>query len=78
MEVGGQAKDRERILKSGGLLNLVMKEKGEKPFLHEVPRVQRRVVDTRGQELLHAFIDTPVAQPAIGAEELATSLLRAK
>ncbi len=53
-EVRGQAKDRERILKSGGLVHFVMKEKAEEPFVHEVLRIERMDVD-RGQELLHGL-----------------------
>jgi hypothetical protein len=44
-------------------MNLVVKKKGEKPFVHEVLRVQRRDINTRGQELLHTFIDTRGACP---------------
>ncbi len=53
--VGGQAKDRERILKSGGLLHFVMKEKAEDLFIYEVFGIERMGVD-RGQELLHGLM----------------------
>ena len=63
-EVGRQANDRDRILKSGGLLHFVMKEKAEEPFVHEVLRIEG--VDlNRGQELLRGLMDWPVAKPAI-------------
>lgn len=74
-EIGGQAKDRENVLKPGGFMNLVIQEKGKEPFINEVLGVERRPGDSRGQTLLRQFIDSPGAEPGIGAEADVGSVL---
>lgn len=64
-EIGSQAEDREIVLKPSRLVDLVTQKKGEKLFVHEALRIDRRL-GAGGQELLHGLIDTPGGRPGIG------------
>jgi hypothetical protein len=56
-EVRRQAEDRKTISKPGGLVNLMVEEKGEKPLVHQVMRTEGRQAHPRDHKRLRVELN---------------------